>query len=440
MLRNLRRIEKPPTLGIMAVDHPLFPMATRPTFRTAIVLSGGGTRGAYEAGIINYIRTMLPPALAKNFVFKIHCGSSVGAINAAVMVANGHDPILQGEKLVQLWQNIRTEDIYRRGPVTLGKLVFRLSAGLASHLIGLKGITEPEDTLFSFQGLFDTTPFFHTLMQNCSWPNITRNIDSGVVDALAVSTTNMHTGQVEFFLQKRPEVPHSERLLTHIGRISPRHVMASAALPVLFPPVKIHNMYYNDGGMRLSTPIAPAVSLGATQILIIGTRYPPTREEIDTQTKVQTPKPPSLAGVMGKFFNAILLDRLEADNDQLARINRVLAACEKLTAPEVFQQICQDALVQPIETLFIYPSRDIAKLVDDTLRSSYRKLKSFGVLERSILRLLEIDVESGSDLLSYFLFEPTYLKRLIDLGFEDARAQHDKLAAFAETSIRGTHD
>jgi NTE family protein len=410
-------------------------MTTRSKFRTAIVLSGGGTRGAYEAGVVNYLRTMLPPALAKNFVFNIHCGSSVGAINAAIMVACAHDPMIQGQELVRLWQNIRTENIYRRGPVTLGKLLLRLAAGGTSHLIGLKGITEPDDTLLPFQGLFDTTPFFQTLMEACSWSNITKNIESGVADAIVISSTNMFTGQVELFLQKRPEVPHSERLLTHIGRVSPRHVMASAALPVLFPPVPIHNMYYNDGGIRLSTPIAPAVSLGATQILILGTRYQPKREEMDTQGRIVTMKPPSLAGILGKFFHAVLLDRLEADNEQLERINRVLAACQKHSTPEAFAQICQEALVQPIETLFITPSMDIAKFVDEALRSSYRRLKSFGILERSILRLLEIDVESGSDLLSYFLFEPTYLRRLIDLGFEDARSHHDELAAFAEKSI-----
>jgi NTE family protein len=292
-------------------------MAPRLKARTAVVLSGGGTRGAYEAGVINYMRTMLPPALAKNFAFQIFCGSSVGAINAAIMVANAHDSAAQGQELVRLWQNLSTVDIYRRGPVTLGKMLLRLGAGATAHLVGLKGIFESDERLFPFHGLFDTTPFFQTLMRGCSWANITRNVDSGIVDAVVVSATNMATGQVELFLQKRPEVPHSERLMTHVGRISPRHVMASAALPVLFPPVAIHNMYYNDGGIRLSTPIAPAVSLGATQILVVGTRYQTMREEVDTQAKLPPPRPPSLAGVLGKFFHAVLLDRLDADKDQL---------------------------------------------------------------------------------------------------------------------------
>ncbi|MFH1263692.1 MAG: patatin-like phospholipase family protein [Pseudomonadota bacterium] len=411
-------------------------MAPRPKARTAVVLSGGGTRGAYEAGVVNYMRTMLPPALGKNFAFQIFCGSSVGAINASIMVANAHDSTAQGQELVRLWQNLSTVDIYRRGPVTLGKMLLRLGAGATVHLIGLKGIFESDERLFAFHGLFDTAPFFQTLMKSCSWANITRNIDSGVVDAMAVSATNMATGQVELFLQKRPEVPHSERLMTHVGRISPRHVMASAALPVLFPPVAIHNMYYNDGGIRLSTPIAPAVSLGATQILVVGTRFQAMREEVDTQAKMPAPKPPSLAGVLGKFFHAVLLDRLETDKDQLERINRILAVCAKHTPPETFQQICEDAFVQPIETLYLAPSVDIATLADETLRSNYRKLETFGVMERTILRLLEIDEMSGSDLLSYFLFEPTYLRKLIDLGFEDARARHDQLAEFAEKSIR----
>lgn len=403
--------------------------------RTAIVLSGGGTRGAYEVGVLSYIRSKLPPTLAEKLVFNIQCGSSVGAINAAVMVSRAHDPLSQGKALVSLWENIRTENIYRRGPFTLGKLLLRMGIGTTSKLVGLKGVTEADDDLLSFHGLFDTTPFFQTLMRACSWANISRNIDRGPVASLIVPATNMVSGQVEFFLEKKPSITHSDRLVTHVGRISPRHVMASAALPVLFPPVPIRHTYYNDGGMRLNTPIGPAVSLGATHVLTIGTRRAPQRPRGEATYKSDSHKPPSLASVLGKFYNAVLLDRLEADNEQLERINRILKSCEEHTTPLVFEEICQEAKVHPIETLFLSPTVDIATLVDDTLRSSLRKLKTFGVLERAILRILEVDVASGSDFLSYFLFEPEYIKRLIDLGFQDARKQHDQLVDFAEKAI-----
>ncbi len=410
-------------------------MALKKKFRTAVVLSGGGTRGAYEAGVIHYIRTGLPPKIAKNLKFDIHSGSSVGAINAAFMVALAHEPESQGRELVQLWQNIRTNNIYRRGPITLGKLLIRTFMGVGAHLINLKGWIEPDKDSLHFQGLFDTQPFFHFLLEHCPWTHISKNIESGLVDAISVSATNMYTGQIELFLEKRPEVPHSDRMLTRIGKLSPRHVMASAALPVLFPPVPIHGFYYNDGGVRLNTPIAPAVSLGATRILLIGTRYRPKRTETNPDIKVGSLKPPTLAGVLGKFFHAVLLDRLEADRDQLDRINRILASCAKHTNPEAFKAICEEAHVQPIETLSIFPSQDISKFVDEALRNSYRRFKSFGILERVILRLLEVDVERGSDLLTYFLFEPTYLKKLIDLGYEDARSHHHELVEFAEHAI-----
>ena len=247
-------------------------------------------------------------------------------------------------------------------------------------------------------------------MRSCSWANITKNIDSGAADAFVVSTTNMHTGGLELFLQKRPEVPHSERLRTHLGRISPRHVMASAALPCSSTCADLrrvlqrrrHPPFHADRSRR-----EPGRDADPDHRHALSAH--PRGDEITGRNPLFPPAV-SRQGA-GKFLPRHALDRLEADRDQLERINRVLAACAKHTTPENFDRICQDAYVHPIETLFVTPSTDISKLVDETLRSSFRKLKSFGILERSILRLLEIDAEGGSDLLSYFLFEPTYLKR-----------------------------
>ncbi|MFH1017994.1 MAG: patatin-like phospholipase family protein [Pseudomonadota bacterium] len=416
-------------------------MALNRKTRTALVLSGGGTRGAYEAGVIHYIRTMLPGELSRRFQFHIQCGSSVGAVNSTYMAATMTDPVLQGNLLLELWKNLRNEHIYRRGPISFGKFLFRTVAGFGLNMLGVKGIMSPNDTALGFKGVFDTTPFRSTLRRMCPWANITRNIRAGLLDAVTVSATNVQTGEIELFVQKASHLPKSERIILREVRISPRHVMASAALPLLFPAVPIDGSYYNDGSVRLNTPLAPAVSFGASRILIIGTRYQHHKqasEEASTLARISRQQPPpTIADVLGKFYNAILLDRVENDRDQVNRINRILEACQTHVSPGVYKSICREARVQRIETTSIFPSVDIQDLVDEAVRGNYRSLKSLGAFERFVLRILEADPSRGLDLLSYFLFEPIYLNKLISLGFEDARAKHDELCEFAERSIRG---
>lgn len=395
--------------------------------KTALVLSGGGTRGAYEAGVIQYIRTRLPQDLNARFNFDILAGTSVGAINAAFLAAYAHDPLVQGQKLAHLWKTIQTHNVYKRGPFTLGKFLLKTVVGSASHVVGAKGLSNAKDTLLEFQSLFDTEPFIKHLFEHCPFSHISKNISAGFTEALAISATNLHTGQLEFFVEKNPQTHFEGHHIVHEQKITPRHVMASAALPVLFPPVLIQGKHYNDGSLKLNTPLTPVVSLGATHVMVVGTRTRKPNAGAET---------PSLAGIIGKLFAAVFSDRVDTDRKTVEKINLILGEVSKHVPPETFAQICKTSQSYPINILTITPSIDIAQMVDDQLRKKYRELKTFGVMERTILRLLEIDVKKGSELLSYFLFEPSFIQDLITLGFNDAKQKHDELMKFAQDATR----
>lgn len=396
------------------------------TSKPAIVLSGGGSRGAYEAGVLHYIRTMLPAEASKKLHFSIYSGSSVGAINVAFLAATSHDLAHQGNEIMRLWANIEAKHIYKRGPFTLGKLMLHSTTGIALNLLGMNHLFSRDDQAVHFQGLLNTRPFFHFLLQNINWPMISQNIANGHFESVAIAATNTLTGNIELFVDHHKDLAYKSRFIMNKTRISPRHVMASAALPVLFPSVAINNIFYNDGGLRMNTPLTPAVHLGASDLVIIAT------SSKDPQSTKPAGEIPGLGDLIGTFIYSILQDRVETDEHQLRRVNQILNAFKDHVDPDTYQSICADLRIKPIRSLFFYPSQDITSFVDDELRKSFSSLTSFGSLEKTIIRLLEIDEQSGSNLLSYFLFEPTYIRKLLDLGFEDARSRHDEIMTFIE--------
>ncbi|MCB1197952.1 MAG: patatin-like phospholipase family protein [Deltaproteobacteria bacterium] len=394
--------------------------------KPAIVLSGGGSRGAYEAGIIHYIRTQLPQKACQKLRFSIYSGSSVGAINVSFLASTAQDLPKQGNELIKLWSDIRAEKIYKRGAITLGKMLIHSTSGALFNLLGLKSLFAKDQQPIHFQGLLNTRPFFHFLLQNVQWNMITKNIQNNVFDAIAIAATNTLTGNIELFLDHRPDWHYQSRFIMKKTTISPRHVMASAALPVLFPSVPIDHVYYNDAALRMNTPLTPAVHLGATDLMTIAT------SSEDPITTASPGEIPALGDLMGTFIYSILQDRLETDEHQLQRINRILHAVKQHTAANIYQDICEELNIRPIQSLSFKPSQDITVFVDEELRKSLRSLQTFGALEKTIIRLLEIDQNKGSNLLSYFLFEPTYIQKLIELGMQDARAKHDQIMQFIE--------
>ena len=402
--------------------------------RLAIVLSGGGARGAYEAGVIHYIRTMLPAHVRERH-FDIQCGSSIGAINSCFMTAMAHDPEAQGKEIRHLWERVREEDVYRRDPQALLGFLSKTGRGVVTNLfMGARRSNH-------FHGFLDTSPLLPFLERIIPWQMISKNIANGLVKALSIVATNVFTGKMELFIEKQPQIEYTGEYLTHMTQVTALHVMASCAIPVVFPSVLVDCVAYIDGGLRLNTPMSPAIQLGADSILIIGLHHKLARGEHLPEHGEKGVQPP-LGQIVGRVMNSIFLDRTQYDIEQLERINRIVDWSIKLYGDRYLEDLnhmlqrenirgdIADRGLKRITALRMLPSEDIAELFNRYYQMRRRtRLTTF---ERVMMRILDIDPAGSTDFLSYISFRPDYLKALLDLGFEDARTHHDKLVSFLE--------
>lgn len=368
--------------------------------RTALVLSGGGARAAYQVGILRYLGRRRPDAF-----FPILTGVSAGAINLAYLASHRGTLEEATGALLGEWRNLRTEDVFRYDPGTLAKTGFRWAAALASGGTRLG----PEA-----RSLVDTSPLRRFLERTVAMEGIRSNLDRGRLRAAAVTTTSYHTGRTITFVEGGPEVELWERPQRRALRASLTvdHVMASSALPLLFPAVSLEGSYYGDGSVRQAAPLAPAIHLGADRVLSISARYDRSVEEASVPAVQGYPAP---AQVMGLLFNSIFLDSLDADAARLERINELLEDCG--TPPDG-----RDGLRQ-VELLVLRPSRDLGRLATEHRRQLPRTI-------RFLVGGLEGPEARTSDFVSYLLFEPSYLSRLMELGERDAEAQWDRISGF----------
>ncbi len=401
--------------------------------KIALVLSGGGARGAYEAGIIHYIRTMLPnPVRTRRF--DIQCGSSVGAINTCFMVSTAHDHDLQARAIRKLWEDVRSEDIYRRNLSALAGFLRKTSVGFLEKVFRRPGQANPH-----FPGFLDTSPFNPFICRIIDWKRLSRNINDGLIDAISLVVTNVLTGRLELFVEKHDQTAYQGDCVAHITEIMPNHARASAAIPIVFPAVMIGDIPYIDGGLRLNTPLSPAIHLGADRVLAIGLNHRALPGEAAPE-RGERGRQPSLGAIVSRVMNAIFLDRVQYDFEQLNRINRIIEWGEKVHGPTFLSEVNQmiedhniegdiaDRGLKHLKVLHIRPSVDIGEIFKECFRQRNKDEQTF--FEKFLLRTMDVDPYSGVDLLSYLSFSPHYLKRLLDLGFEDAKSQHQELIEF----------
>jgi NTE family protein len=331
-------------------------------------------------------------------------------VNAAHTAAHPGTFQQAAAELRHLWSELRPQDVFYDDAPSMVWTALRAGSRLVSGGI----IPAPK-----IRGLLDTQPLREHLEEayaaiNGELTGIEANLAKGKIKALAIVATSYSTGQSVVWIQGRNIEPWTRpQRLTIPTRITVEHVMASAALPIFFPAVRIGNAWYGDGGVRLSAPLSPALHLGATKILALSTRYARTQRDAELSAITEYPPP---AQIMGIVMNAIFLDLIDQDAQRMQRINRLI----ECVPPE-------DRLgMRPIQLLVIRPSRDIGRLAAEY---EPRLPPAFKFMTRG----LGTRETKSPDILSMLMFQKDYLTRLIEMGEEDAEARADEIKAFLES-------
>jgi len=369
--------------------------------RPALMLPGGGARGAYQVGVLKAMAEYLP---GPETPFRIIAGTSAGGINAAVMASHAEDFAYGAERLAQFWGNFRCRHIYRTG------WLHNMGTGLhwlASMTLGGLGIANPK-------ALLDNRPLGQLLERELDTKGIRRAIDDGHLDALLITASGYATSRAVTFFQGRDEFVEWNRYKRAGVRcaIDAGHLLASAALPLLFPAQRIGNEYFGDGGMRHTTPLSPPIHMGADRVVIIG-----TRDELQDPEPEVCERYPTLGDIGGYLLDVIFMDYLNNDLSRLKRINRTLEVVPAQHRPETG--------LKKIDALLIQPSEDLREVSN---RHMHR-------VPASVKTLLKgVGAWGPGRLPSYLLFEAEFCRELIELGYRDGMARRDEVCALMGVS------
>ena len=374
----------------------------------ALVLTGGGARAAYQVGVLRAIARRLPATR-----FDIITGVSAGAINAAFLASRSAPLPKAVAELTDLWSNLQLKDVIRIESKSLARNVFgwgtKLVSGGTPVAPRVRGLVDTQPLRELLHRLYATDP-------SGAIEGIAENVARGTPRAVAVITLNYNTGQTVTWASARDfEVWERPTRRSIHAALTVDHVMASAALPIVFPAVQLGKHWYGDGGIRLAAPLSPALHLGATRMLAVSTHHPQTFDEANEPETYGYPPP---AQILGQLMDAVFLDVVDEDALRLQRSNEFL----RDLAPE------QRRGYRVVELSVIRPSEDLGRLAAEYEPQLPRPF-------RFLTRSLGTRETSNADVMSLFMFVPEYLQKLIAVGERDADAKIDEIRRVAGPAL-----
>lgn len=398
------------------------------TSASGVVLAGAAALGAYEAGVLHHVLHAVARDLGRKRIFEVVSGTSAGAINAAALAAFADRPAWGAIRMCEAWTGLRLGQVLRPSALELLRSAFETSEVSSRLLRGLR-ISHARG------GILDPRPIARLLEAAVPIDRIEGHLAAGLLQGVALSATHVASGRAAVFFQSAGEVAPwpAKGAIAVRTRLEHTHAMASAAIPLLLPPVRIDGDLYCDGGLRQMVPLSPSIHLGARRLLVINP-LAPEGEAIDEQARRAASTSPFY--LAGKALNALFADRTEVDLDRLEQLSDVLRAGRRRYGPafevEINAELARDGAtpLHDITALRIGPSRDLGRLAAEYAAGPDLARREHGIIAQLMRCLAEAGPTRTGDLLSYLLFDGGFAAELIALGRADAERRHDELCTF----------
>lgn len=376
--------------------------------KTGLILSGGGARAAYQVGVLKAISDILPQGYESPF--DIICGTSAGGLNASG-IATMADNLRNGVNLLEdIWANFRGGQVYRTDFPGVWSCALRWLATMAFGRLGRDfGVS-----------LLDNRPLRKLLETHLDLERLARMIDEGHLDALCITASGYTSGESVSFFQGHHSLQGWKRS-RRVGVQTPitvDHLMASAAIPVVFPAVRVNREFFGDGAVRQLAPVSPALHLGSDRVLIIGVSGNNIR-----RVREQVTSYPSIAQIIGHVMASSFVDTLEGDIERLTRINRTVELIPQETRK------ANGIILKPVDVLVIAPPSQVIETM------ALRHVNELPYSIRMFVQGSGATKKSGAGVLSYLLFEAEYCRALIELGYVDATSRKEEILEFLGIAI-----